>query len=246
MDRTILEQQIDRFILNEMAPDEREQFILSMKENKELKEQVAIRHLLLEATFIRNEEKARMALTNTMYASNRKRIRWIAAACIILLLGIGAWFGNQPLYTSQELCSIYYSTPVLERARGGNALTEVNAIMNAQLTEWYEQGKYEEIVEWYSRNRKEETIGMLPDCTSLFIAIALFTQEKAEDAISVLSDIKGTDYQEETEWLLLCSYLKMDKRKKAEELAEKIQRNGGTFAHVATQIETDLKKKKWF
>ena len=50
MDRTILEQQIDRFVQNEMTPDEREQFVLSMRNDKELKEQVAIRYLLLEGT----------------------------------------------------------------------------------------------------------------------------------------------------------------------------------------------------
>lgn len=246
MDRTILEQQIDRFILNEMAPDEREQFILSMRDNKELKEQVAIRHLLLEATFIRNEEKARMTLTNTIHRNKRKRIRWVVAACIILLSGIGMWFGNQPLYTSQELYSTYYSIPVLERARGGNGLTEENAITNTRITELYEQGKYKDIADWYNQNRKEKMIDALPDCTSLFIAVSLLTEEKAEDAISILLDIKSIDYQEETEWLLLCSYLKMDKRKEAEELAEKIQRKGGMFADAAIQVRADLKKKKWF
>ncbi len=37
MDRTISEQQIDRFVQNEMTPDEREQFVLSMRNDKELK-----------------------------------------------------------------------------------------------------------------------------------------------------------------------------------------------------------------
>ena len=55
MDRTISEQQIDRFVQNEMTPDEREQFVLSMRNDKELKEQVAIRYLLLEGTLMKND-----------------------------------------------------------------------------------------------------------------------------------------------------------------------------------------------
>lgn len=246
MDRTISEQQIDRFIQNEMTADEREQFALSMRNDKDLKEQVAIRYLLLEGTLINNEEKARMALTNIAHTNNRKRVRWIAAACIILLLGMGGWFGNQALYSPQELYLIYHSIPVLERARGGNELTKENAVTNALLTEWYEQGKYKDIADWYNRNRQEKTIDALPDYTSLFIAVALLEQEKAEDATTILLHTKSTDYQEETEWLLLCCYLKTNQRKEAGELAGKIQAEKGAFASAAARIKTDLKKKKWF
>lgn len=167
MDRTISEQQIDRFVQNEMTPDEREQFVLSMRNDKELKEQVAIRYLLLEGTLMKNEEKARMALTNTVHADSRKRIRWVAAACIILLLGTVGWFGNQPLHNPQELYPIYHSIPVIERARGGHDLAEKYAVVNARLAEWYEQGKYKDIVDWYNRYRQEKTIDALPDYISL-------------------------------------------------------------------------------
>lgn len=246
MDRTMLEQQIDRFVQNEMTPDEREQFVLSMRNNKELKEQVAIRHLLSEGILISNEEKVWTALTNTVRTGHQKSIRWVAAACVILLIGVGGWLGNQPLHSSQELYLTYHSIPVLERARSGNNLTEENAIINAQLTEWYEQGKYKEIVDWFYRNRQENIIGILPDHTSLFIAVSLLEQGKPEDATSILSCTKNMDYQEETKWLLLCCYLKTNQRKEAEELADKIQTEGGTFASVAARIKTDLKKKKWF
>ncbi|QIU95934.1 hypothetical protein [Bacteroides faecium] len=246
MDRTILEQQIDRFVQNEMTPDEREQFVLSMRNDKELKEQVAIRYLLLEGTLINNEEKARMALINIVHTNNRKRIRWIAAACIILLLGMGGWFGNQPMHSPQELYLIYHSIPAIERARGGNELTEKNAVTNVQLTEWYEQGKYKDIADWYNRNRQENTIDALPDYTSLFIAVALLEQENAGDATTILLQIKSTDYREETEWLLLCCYLKTNQREEAEELANKIQTEKGIFANAAGRIKTDLKKKRWF
>ena len=70
MDRTISEQQIDRFVQNEMTPDEREQFVLSMRNDKELKEQVAIRYLLLEGTLMKNEEKARMALYHSFVGNS--------------------------------------------------------------------------------------------------------------------------------------------------------------------------------
>lgn len=246
MDRTISEQQIDRFVQNEMTPDEREQFVLSMRNDKELKEQVAIRYLLLEGTLMKNEEKARMALTNTVHADSRKRIRWVAAACIILLLGTVGWFGNQPLHNPQELYPIYHSIPVIERARGGHDLAKKYAVVNARLAEWYEQGKYKDIVDWYNRNRQENTIDALPDYTSLFIAISLLEQEKAGDATTILLRTESTDYREETEWLLLCCYLKTNQREEAEELANKIQTEKGIFANAAGQIKTDLKKKRWF
>ena len=150
------------------------------------------------------------------------------------------------MHSPQELYLIYHSIPAIERARGGNELTEKNAVTNVQLTEWYEQGKYKDIADWYNRNRQENTIDALPDYTSLFIAVALLEQENAGDATTILLQIKSTDYREETEWLLLCCYLKTNQREEAEELANKIQTEKGIFANAAGRIKTDLKKKRWF
>lgn len=247
MDKIHIEEQIDRFILNEMAFDERRQFVNLMNEDEELRAQVAIRYSLMEGMLQAAEQKVWKALEKPAQHQRRLMIvRWAAIACVILLIGGGVWFGNSPQYTSQEVYSNHCTIPVIERSRGGNGLQGKEAAINEQIIQWYEEGNYFSIAKLFGRADIKNEFNVLPDYTLLYACVAFLKEGEADVAIPILMQIENSEYQEEADWLLLCCYLQNNERQKAIGQAEKIQISKGQHAHAAQQIEWELKMKRWF
>lgn len=246
MDKIQIEELIDRFIQNEMTASEREKFSLLLEEDEKLREQVAIRYSLSEGMLQAAEQKARQALERPVRQNRYKIVQWAAIAFVILTVGGGAWFGNSPAYSSQDVYLHYFTIPVIERARGGNGLKEEVAIVNDQIISWYEAENYTNIVELFGKTDSRMMLNDLPDYALLYIGISLLEQNNANEALSVFSQINSPEYQEEVDWLLLCCYLNGNERQKAIEQAIKIETNGGEYAHAANLIRDDLKKKEWF
>ena len=80
---TYRDKQIDRFINNEMPPEERAVFIRELETDGELQQQVKLRGLLAEAEIREAEKEALRTLTGN---SRRKRLRrlWSGAAAAIV------------------------------------------------------------------------------------------------------------------------------------------------------------------
>ncbi len=245
MDRQEIEQQIDRFIGNEMSPSEQENFCRKMELEPELKEQVKLRLVLVEGELIRAEEKARKA----MEANHRQPAPlrpWLVAACLAcLLFGIAFYIGNSYQYTTQEIYQSCYVIPPVERARG-NGLSGKVASWNQKIISYYEQKSYKEIIELYQQENISQFTKELPASTLLYISIAFLEQKQAATAISLLSPLCTSPYQEEAEWLLLCCYLQINDRTQALQYATKLQQDNGVYAKHAASVERLLKEKKWF
>lgn len=115
---TYRDKQIDRFINNEMAPEERAIFIRELETDGELQQQVKLRGLLAEAEIREAEKEALRTLTGN---SRRKRLRrlWSSAAAAIVL-GVLFFVGNSHRYAPADIFRTYYVEPVIEPSRGGN------------------------------------------------------------------------------------------------------------------------------
>lgn len=116
MDRN---EQIDRFITNEMEPKERQEFCRELEVNRELKEEVALRALLIEAATIEAEKEALQAIKKKPARTGNKPLRmWgsvIAAAIIVSVLFL---IGNGYRYTPAEVFIQCYEAPLIEPSRG--------------------------------------------------------------------------------------------------------------------------------
>lgn len=252
MDKIQLEQQIDRFINNEMSASEHQEFCKRLEADNDLKKQVELRMILIEGELIRAEEKALAAMKASgrsdmgrRHSERTFRWSWLAAACVILLLvGIG-YVGNSYQYSPQNINRMYYEIPIIERTRGGG-LPEQIASYNRQIIDYYENGQYKEIVALYQRENLSEEKDNFPVHTLLYISIALIEQQHAQEAIPLLQPLVATPYQEEAEWLLLSCYLETNNRQSAIQLADKIIKRNGMFSEKAILIENSLKEKRWF
>lgn len=247
METLQMEERIDRFVNNEMSPDERSEFCRKMENDSELREQVVLRTLLVEAELTAAEKEVRLVLEPAMSSfGHKKRYRYIAAACVVILIIGGGLIGNSQQYTSSEIYETHYSIPAIERARGEGGLTEELAIFNREVTALYEQKNYAGVVKLYSEDQQEKKVSSLPISTLLYISVALLEQNEAPEAVLLLGPLVNSVYQEEAEWLLLCSYLQISEREKAVKLAEKIRTGKGIYSEKADQIEHALKQKRWF
>lgn len=252
MDKLQLEQQIDRFINNEMSTTEHQEFRQRLEMDKDLKKQVELRMILIEGELIHAEEKARAAMEasghsgiHSRHSGKTFRRSWLAAACVVLiLLGIG-YAGHTYRYSTQEIYQTYYAIPVIERTRG-EGMPEQMAIYNQQIINNFEQHKYNVIVELYQSEHLSEMIEEFPSSTLLYISIALMEQQRASEAIHLLQPLVNTPYREEAEWLLLCCYLSANERSSAQQLVEKISNADGLYADKAVLIKKLLKERRWF
>ena len=107
---TYRDEQIDRFISNEMEPAERKAFCRELETDEELQKQVKLRGLLAEAE-IREAEKQAFRALAAHPAKKRKKLIWSTAAVAAIVLGILFLIGNS--YRT------YYVKPVIEPSRGG-------------------------------------------------------------------------------------------------------------------------------
>ena len=102
MNKQQIEQQIDRFINNEMSLFEQEEFRRMLETDSHLKEQVKLRMILIEGELIRAEQKARLAIEASKH--NIHPHSWVAVACILCIFaGIGLYVGSLHRYSPEEI-----------------------------------------------------------------------------------------------------------------------------------------------
>jgi hypothetical protein len=115
---TYRDEQIDRFISNEMEPAERKAFCRELETDEELQKQVKLRGLLAEAE-IREAEKQAFRALAAHPAKKRKKLIWSTAAVAAIVLGILFLIGNSYRYAPADIFRTYYVKPVIEPSRGG-------------------------------------------------------------------------------------------------------------------------------
>lgn len=119
---TFRDKQIDRFINNEMPPEERTTFCRELETNGELQRQVKLRALLAEAE-IREAEKEALRTLTAKHRKRNKRWAWGSVAAAAMLLGILFFAGNSYRYAPVDIFRTYYTEPVIEPSRGGTGET---------------------------------------------------------------------------------------------------------------------------
>lgn len=170
------DEQIDRFVGNEMEPDKRRAFCRLLEADEELKRQVELRALAADA-LTREAEKAAWQALKGM-PQKRSGRRWWAGAAVAaaVVLGVMLFIGNSYRYTTTELFVRFYEQPVVEPARGGSEIPAILGIAGKYLTQERTQdalalltpevldSEYGEEAEWLllcaylQANRREEAL----------------------------------------------------------------------------------------
>lgn len=117
---TYKDRQIDRFINNEMPPEERAIFIRELETDGELQKQVKLRGLLAEAEIREAEKEAIRTLTEDARRKRQRRHWSSVAATAAIVLGMLYFVGNSHRYAPADIFQTFYTEPVIEPSRGGN------------------------------------------------------------------------------------------------------------------------------
>lgn len=171
------DEQIDRFVGNEMGPDERRDFCRLLEADEELKSQVELRALTAEALTREAEKAAWQALKGLPQRRSARRRLWAGAAvAAAVVLGVVLFIGNSYRYTTAELFGRFYEQPVVEPARGGSEIPAILGIVGKYLTQERTQdalalltpevldSEYSEEAEWLllcaylQANRRKEAV----------------------------------------------------------------------------------------
>lgn len=245
MDKERIEILTDRFINNEMSPEERTAFCQEIEKEETLQTFVGLRKLVIEGELIAAEQKVRRVMEQSMSSRYKQIYKWTAAACFfVLVTGLGI-LGHSYKYDISYVYKTYSFIPVIERTRGEGGLKGEIADLNEEIITSYEENRFGNIIHSF-RNASPDVIKQLPIHTYLYIAISLMKTNQAQEAIDILSHLPDCGYEEEIDWLLLCGYLQTGAREATITIARKIIEEKGYYSSNAVQILNLINERRWF
>ncbi|NDV80513.1 hypothetical protein [Bacteroides sp. 51] len=241
------DQDIDDFILDQMGVEEHLAFCENLENDEELREKVALRQLIVEAERHLAEKEVRKIMEQK--PQERLGVKRLRVASIIIaaaLIGVVFMIGYSPKYSAQDIFREYYSIPMIERPRGGTALSMEDAVINNQIITHFENKEYKQVAAMYQEQWQEQLPTNVSSATLLYIAVSYIESDLPKQAIPVLSRVNDTDYTEEAKWLLLCAYLGVGDKEQAGSIAGEMAGNSLHYKEMAKEIQTKLKQRVWF
>lgn len=196
---------IERFLREQMTPEENEAFLNDLQNDKELREEAQMMALLIKEM---KEEQARQdeAITQEILASGRsdttktiRLVKWLGsiAAMFILLFGANQWYSS---YKIDKVYDAYYTPYDASLVRGGD-----------------DEAIKKELAELYNK------VGTEKDVTPIITRL-----QSIYDGIQTNSDDYSdyTYYENDIAWYLALAYIKDHNIDKAKELLKSLADNG--------------------
>lgn len=235
MDKNIL---IEKHLQNNLSSKERLVFDELLKEDSTFKKEVTFQlDLKKVATHVDADNFKNLIATlenknSSKTTSKRPFIKWMAAASVILLVGLSYMLMPQQKMSNDTIFTSYftpYQNVVAPIVRGENNQDGKTAAFLA-----YEKEDYELAVtlftELYTDTKEPFYL--------FYKANALLKLERVEEAVPLLIDhlkTKGVLTQK-TNWYLALAYLKLNETEKAKELLEKIITNNSYHNKKANEL----------
>jgi tetratricopeptide (TPR) repeat protein len=164
------------------------------------------------------ESKAKIENPQT----KRSYVKWLAAASIVVLLGLGYFFTMDQTVSNNELFASYfepYRNVIQPLERGSERQDEKTLAFLA-----YEKGDYEKAIQLFT-----DLYNVTKESYYLFYkANALLKLEKANEAVPILLEhLKTKDtLTEKTTWYLALAYLKLNDKSNARITLKKVIADG--------------------
>lgn len=246
MDRYIIDEQIDRFVRDEMLPEEKKEFLEKVNADKELRKTVLLRKLIVEAQLRKSEAEFKQELQVSAKQGKKQLVFWITTAVAVAAIVVFIVIGNMFRYQPEELYREYYSKPIVQYSRGGEGLSLEQISWNREIDSLYNMSKYEEVVAVYEANRALLESKQFSGSSGINIGLSMMELNKNNEAILLLKQLLSTEYEEEAEWLLFHLYLKAGQRKEARVMGERIVKEKGYYSAVVGEVLNKLNERVWF
>ena len=211
-------ERIERYLRDQMTPEENKAFLNDLQADKELREEAQMMALLIKEM---KEEQAKQneAITQEILASGRpattktiRLVKWLGsiAAMFILLFGANQWYSS---YKIDKVYDAYYTPYDVSLARGGDDET-----IKKELAELYNK------------------VGTEKDVTPIITRL-----QSIYDGIQTNSDDHSDYiyYENDIAWYLALAYIKDHNLEKAKEMLKPLANNGN---EEAEKLIEELKK----
>lgn len=208
-------ERIDRYLRNQMTPEESEAFLHDLKEDKDLREEAQMTALLIKGM---KEEQAKQeaALTEAILSSGNshraktiKLVKWVGsiAAMFILIFGATTFWNKQS--DVDALFNQYYTSYDVSSARGGD-----------------DEAIKTELAELYNKVGTEKDISpIIARLQTIYDNIQTNNDEYADYSY----------YENDIAWYLALAYVKDHELDKARKLIKPLIEQGDTKAEELMQ-----------
>lgn len=200
-------ERIDRYLREQMTPEESEAFLNDLRNNKELREETQMMALLIkemkEEQAKQDEAVAQEIPATASHAKAIRLVKWIAsiAAVFAIVFGAHLWYST---YRMDKVFDAYYKPYDVSSARGGD-----------------DKAIKQELAELYNKVGTEEDAA--PVITRL---------QTIYDGIQTSSDTYAdySYYENDIAWYLALAYVKDHQTDKAKELLMPLAEHGDAEA----------------
>lgn len=265
----MLQDQIERYLLNEMTSEEAQEFSNKIESNPQLKEEVEMVALIIGATRKVGEKedladievlrqaslsevedliskKSAIAADATAKKTPMLSIRtaiWTLSGIAAIFLAVLFINYNKQSSNLNQLYTDFYQPLVEEEygvTRGSEDVSEADNLLLIDGLNLYYQGEYTEAL-----TKLNQISAGVQRSVSVFSAISLLETGKPKQAVQLLktsiSDYgEGWEYYQDAQWYLALAYLKSKQVEDAEEVLQQIVVEDRFYAEKASKLLQDL------
>ena len=200
-------ERIERFLREQMSPEENEAFLIDLKNDKDLREEAQMMALMIKDM---KEEQARQSekLTDDVLAEDKKAkkarivrmVRWplSIAAMFILIFGATLLWNRQS--DTDKLFNEYYSSYTIDHGpiKGGdnsNVEEELAVLFNQIGTEKNVSTVIDKLQKIYDSIDSEYEYSLYTDDIAWYLALAYLKDEKPEKAKELLKPLAANGHE---------------------------------------------------
>jgi len=215
------EKLIEKYIQNRLSQEEKAEFDTLLLNDVEFKKEVDLHSDLKHVAKLEDSADFRKLIADIKIKKTQQRrnyTKWLAAASIVLVLGLSyvLTLGNKP--TNEELFTSYFEPyrNVIQPIERGEAQQDEKTLAFTA----YEKGDYKKAMVLFSKlyDSTQESYCLF------YKANALLKLEKANEAVPLLLEhLKTKDtLTEKSRWYLALAYLKLNNKIEAKKTLKKV------------------------
>lgn len=248
-----LQNQIERYLFQEMTEDEERNFTERINSDENLKREVELTAMIIAATKETGSEQDLSQIEMLKQASSDeirkltkrpkpnlvlKTVYWAlsSAAVIFLVFTINHFYKVNN--NTQQLFASYYE-PYYDDAgthRGDTFITDEDSLVLAKGMDFYENQKYAQALDVFNQINSSYA-----DDIAIYKAVSLMETGKTKQAILLLSEAierngESWEYYQDAQWYLALAYIKAKQTKDAKNILQQIIADGRVYAEKAIDL----------
>lgn len=260
------EELIDRFLRDQLSPEERSEFESLLEKDKTFKEELNIMsHIkislekraeaqtlekILSISSKQEFENIISKTGNPHRQKPRKMSIYVAATAVACLIFIFIYTGMQPKYSTSSLFKEYYTDLPYENipTRGGNSLSDEQNELCSIANQLYREKKYAEASTQYNKAINGLEYSQIPENILFYSSMCLIETKQYDKVVNSFEYLfdNGVYYPDQAGWYLALVYIEEGKREEAKFVLQKLIDDNTEYKEQSAELLNKLNKKHIF